>query len=326
MGPDGLVRECLRCGERKPLDRAHFYSDSGKRHGNGFQYVCLPCQGESSRERARKCLLCHEKKPGEGFPLGRKRTRRSAICWLCWEERAYAVDARIMAWRATWTDPKSARKVRRCCRCREVKDLEREFYLRRKGPSTVYSPHCKDCHNAVTGEAYARRRSDPEQVKRERAAGRATSKRYRETHREKARAASRAWKRRMYADPKRRAQLLEDHRITYRLKREREGLPVRPNGSRIKAVRQRERRRLPVEPLASLVTSVIEQREADANGERSAVVGTLCESLGISVRTLYRWKHEGTAVPVGVAERALLALEVEFESVWTPEGFPELYA
>jgi hypothetical protein len=311
------IRQCSRCHRLKPLTNEHFYEE---RATGELQHRCIPCQGEVARARPSCCHRCHVRKPADAYP---RRERRSSVCWSCWEEEAWAYYAVVERRRKTWINPKNGRRVRRCCECGKVKDLRRSFYRQRAaspGKVAQYARICKACFAVASAEAYRARREDPEQVERERAASRAASKRYRERHLQKARAASNAWKRRVYADPVRRAQILEDHRINYRLKRQREGLKVREHGAK-NAVRQPDpHRRLPVKPLTEYVVDVFKLPPVQSRHRSNGVVTEAAEKLGVTVRTLYRWRTDDSEhVPVGVAERAVMALGIEFEALW-PEA------
>ena len=79
---------------------------------------------------------------------------------------------------------------------------------------------------------------------------------------------------------------------------------------------------LPVGPLLDVVEPLIEATRAEAVLGDDAE-GAVCGLLGITTRTLYRWRAGGKYLYFDVADRAMLALGMELEDVWPVEDLPE---
>jgi hypothetical protein len=291
------------------------------------------------RNKPRACCRCHVTKAFDRFPMGTKGVRRSAVCWTCTEEAAWAYYHRRIVTRVTWIDPETMQRVRRCSEpdCEAVKPLASDFYVMQHAGkldsdghrilTTRYARKCKACHDKMAAVAYRKRKADPRKRARMLKQRSAASKRWREKNLEHAKALGKAWKAKVKADPERHARYLEDTRINYRLRQARAGKPVKDG--RWRAKRQATGpRRLPTEPLVRLIETTLDRREAmiDVVGDAGANLEAVCADLDVSSRTFRRWrKGEITEVNVGVAERVILAADVEWHDVYSYDDHADVF-
>jgi hypothetical protein len=292
----------------------------------------------------RYCIRCQAVKSADGFPPeGRERRTRprktgrtgmSRVCWLCVEERAYAIEARGFQSRGrTWTD-EQGKRWRRCGDCgRKLRLIGRNFHVahKREGRKRLqYARECRRCRKVRNTNGRRVRARDPKWRKRV-----ADHQRQRLNSdpelRQKAREAAKRWKDKLKAtDPEGYARQLELTRINYRLKREREGKRVRPSASLPKkAKRVTSVKWAPVEPLVAVLEGVVQQRRKVAReltGDFSeATINALCRELRLPDRTWRLWREGGGTTRVGHAEELLLKLDIAFEAVYSRDDHPELY-
>jgi hypothetical protein len=133
----------------------------------------------------------------------------------------------------------------------------------------------------------------------------ATNARWQQTHPDVVRASKRAYHARLRADPQRWARTLEDQRLAYRLRRERQGFapkPVSPEryGSPSKWWT------LDSEPLAAVLRDVLAEEDTRSLALRAGVDDSLVAKL---VRSRER-------VSVDVADRLLLACGLHLDLVY----------
>lgn len=244
------------------------------------------------------CRRCKTRKPRQQFASGAK--RQSHICAKCLRQEA--------------------RKGRRCTSCGLVKVLD-EFPLTgtKRGTGRAYrNRECNVCRGAYKAEHHQRgNRNAKVMAKRK-----ASQKRWRTNNRERAAAAARRYRARRKADPRRHAEHLEHRRIAYALKREREGKPVRWHTSKAAKAPSRSPKRVPTAPMVAFIDGLIERRRAVENliaenrGAMNSVVADVCRDLGITDRTLRRWRKESN-LSVALAEKVLLAAEVDWHEVYS---------
>lgn len=129
---------------------------------------------------------------------------------------------------------------------------------------------------------------------------------------------------RVKADPERHERLKEARRMAYRLKREREGVEVRP------ANRPPDRTMIPAEPLAALVTRVLEERRAIAEIIDEPLYGAMsvvCRDLGLNERKYRAWCYgEYKSVTISLAEDVMLRADVDPSDVYSPDDHAEVLA
>jgi hypothetical protein len=177
---------------------------------------------------------------------------------------------------------------------------------------------CRACLNARKKRYYEEGRFTRSKEK-----AREYSRRSHERNRAKRLQQHREYLARVKADPARHARFLAARRMEYRLRKERGGVSLGDIRSGPTRYEERDGGRafIPSAPLVALVDNVLELR--NINGE--ATLGEVCSDLRVEPRRLRDWRRGATNVTLAVAERAVLAAGVEFESVWSPAEFPELY-
>lgn len=210
--------------------------------------------------------------------------------------------------RPTTTFFVEGRWVRRCYRCREIKDLETEFNrhkLRERG----FAYECRSCAKRLVAESTQRRREDDpaEFAQRERE----RSRRYRAG---------------LYADPSRHSEINENRRIDYRLKREREGCAVRAS---IVTPVSGLPFLLPSQPFAAVVDREIAKRlpfaETLPNGDPPGAA-TVAPSLGIQPRSLLDWRKAARRVRSTTVDRFCTLTGIQWWEIWPKDQYPQVWA
>lgn len=217
----------------------------------------------------------------------------------------------------TWVCAEIGLTLRRCSRgCGPFKLLA-EFGTSPRGV-------CRDCRNA-----YKKRLREEGRLADDKAYQARWRREWNAANPERRRAAWERWYAKVMADPDAHAKRRELARMDYRLKREREGVPL-DQQRRIRApvTLRPERLRLPSRPLAEFVDGLA-AREAKLNslpGETWVpAVGEICSRLGVSDRLLRRWRTGTEAVSVEVAERVVFRAHADWEQIWPKDDFPSLY-
>lgn len=256
------------------------------------------------------------------------------VCWACVEDAAYAMDARGGAhWhRVTWVQDGVV--VRRCSDCGLVKKLASDFYVNaRHGSHVEYQRYCVPCSIARVTECRRVRKESDGGALRAHLAERARERRQAPGRRAIEAATRNRYRKKVLADPVAHAKMLETNRISYRLRREREGLPVRPL-SRKKQPAQRQVEaldKLPAGPLVAFVATRVErEREYDRllgiPDRDGGALRRVCDDLGINERAWRRWRSgEQLSVKVPVAEKILLLAGGSFAEVWSFDDYPEVH-
>lgn len=218
--------------------------------------------------------------------------------------------------RTTFQDPETGRWTRVCCECKQTKDLERDFYRARKlliGSPTDWGYQCKSCKAAQAARLVATRKADPWIAKKDREKHARWMREWRRRNPGRDRATRQRYVEGVRKDPVRRARLLENARIDYRLRAEGEGRAVVRS---LPAQRGPEGLpRLPVAPLVALV----ERLAADTT------VSELAGRLGFHERQYRAWKHEYKYVNFETADRVLTAAGVLWWEVWDEDKYPGLH-
>lgn len=298
---------------------------------------------EALAAKPRACIRCHRVKPADRFPPnGRTRSSRprrsenagvTRVCWTCVEEDAYSTDERGFRNRNRRTYRGHRGTMRICTTCEQSKPLAEGYYVARRFEHRIeYARECKRCASKRSAAMRAaRKRVDPEYRKR---LARQQRERLRDPEkRRKALAASKRWKATLKADPVRYAAYLETTRINYRLRQERRGAVVRPDGyGRIKNVRKVKAttlQRVPSAPLVELVERTIAHREAVAGllqDAGTATVKGVCADLGIADRDYRRMSTgEQPTASIGLVERVLLNADVEWHSVYSYDDYAQIF-
>lgn len=249
-----------------------------------------PCQGDVTGSRAVLKTQCSSERagssPAPGIPNGKKK------CPACGETKPFTEyqNRRKPAERALGLFTPQAY----CTPCKAKKTRE-------------WQKANRDKVNATARRGYHRRMTDDEY--------RAAQQEYwRETKRLDARTipdyharkaeASRRYRERLKADPKRYAEFLESRRLSEKIRREREGKAIR-GGKRDPDNSGRE---LPVEPLRGWLAS------------RSETNAQIAAASGLDERTIYRIRKESKVVRVPAADAILTAFGYHLMDLW-----PSLY-
>jgi hypothetical protein len=329
-------KPCIRCGGEKPA-------------GRGL-HLCENCNPRRHAGNPRACHDCGEVKPADAFDYGDGTRgkgvyrRRRRFCRECWERRdadAEEKAARADGNRVTWRRD-DGRLVRRCCRCKEVKELEAEFYNSRR-PRYDGEPverrksfMCRTCQVArVSSYQRQRRERDPETVRAEKARW---QREWRKRNPERARELDEGYEMRRAADPVRRAAKLESDRMAYRLRRLRRGLPVRDIAEPPKVSPHLQgdslppATNLPARPLMEAVlVAVAEERRVmnpfghplRASDHEIAPLKRVCERAHINERMVNAWQRgERLEVQFAIADRALIGLGLFWWEVWLEPQAP----
>ena len=271
--------------------------------------------------RPRECSTCHEVKPRAEYESPRARrcaacteaARSASVCGVCGvslplkakgqpqrecaaqacrdETRRRAVAAAHAARRAAY----AARTELACSWCETVKPWDDDHYSPRQrinGVTTKRDTVCKPCQAAIVRDRY---HADPERRRQNLARARARQKEI---------------ARRMDADPEYAEQVREQRREWARSARARQDAePVRFDpGAAV----------LPGRPLGEFVTL----RAQTTPGGMDA----LAARLQVSHKTVAAWRAGERDVAVGIADAALVALDVLWFDVWDPDKHPEAAA
>lgn len=223
------------------------------------------------------------------------------------------------ALRTTFRDPESGRWTRVCCECRQTKDLEHDFYKARRiamGTPKDWNYQCKKCKTAQLQELTRRQRADPQRGPELRAMYARLRREWRARNPDKERANRDRYWARLRKDPERYTRALENRRIEYRLRAEREGRSVRALST---AKMGREHLpKLPAKPLSELLDVLVTQYDGDTEA--------LGRALNFSSRNLRAWRTgEREEVQFDVADRILTAAGLMWWEVWTEDEYPELH-
>lgn len=237
----------------------------------------------------------------------------------CTEAEAHERDVAFEARRATWRDSRSRRMVRRCSCCSQVKDLSRGFHRSKSEVGGRYYI-CKCCAIEKSVEYKRLRLADPAQKRKSNGAKKHYRAKLEVQARERAKR-KRDWQA-LKADPEAYATEMEHRRLYYRLRQERAGREVTRTPKAQMSTTSLSY--LPARPLVELLTRRIEQQRAisrvtgmlNENGEGEVL--EICTKAGVTTRTYTRWReNDSSHVRIGVAERALLGLDVEWHEVYS---------
>jgi hypothetical protein len=322
-------RICSRCQRTRTVDE---FVWRGK--------ICTDCRADGPPCEWRSCFRCLKVKPARAFPWGDGATsrgvgpavrRRRHVCAACLLQEQRERDIRAIKRRATWVSEETGRLVRRCRKCREVKDLETCFTNAKSDEGLTLaqrrSYRCKRCQAKDGHERWLRLREDHEWMELQRAKWREQARLYRAANPEAARANQARWARKVRANPERIARKREDDRIMYRLRQERKGRKV----TRVikPAVDSGQSHTLPAPQLATVIDRIIAVEGAgnlfddlpvdpsDNSGKRTEIV---CSRLGIPVRTLFAWRvGERQRVQFLLADRVLTRAGLLWWDVWNED-------
>jgi hypothetical protein len=246
----------------------------------------------------KKCQRCGVRKPYEDFPRGKvgqndQRRRLSTLCKDCWTER--------QAERDLW--PVAGR---RCPRCDELKSCPDEISL-------ANNATCKSCQRKRHAEKQRerRRQTDPE-IQRE------ANRRWRQNNPQSAYESQRRYREKIMSDPQRALEWRENNRIYHKIWRMSKGINVRmPDLDEI----SREGTEVPVGPLLQAIENLRKRRGVKAEvGSNDSEFEAFCESLGVSDRTIRRWRDEGQMmVRMATVDRVLTNTGWHWWDVWEPD-------
>lgn len=325
-------RKCQSCRRAKPPRKCCVCQQV--KPGREFGRRCQTCRSCSeipygSARLPRACLRCWIVKPPTDFDLSPRSEdasharRRRGVCKVCLDEEAAARAARaqeLAARRRTWDDPITGVTMRRCCTCEEEKVLDENFYVeardRETGEIVGRSYNCKPCQIARASALLKKRREDPITGPAVRAQYAAYQRASRKRNPVAYKAAQERWRRNRDADPEKRAAYLENARIRYRLKREREGHKPRFNVSTA-TMGADLMPRLPAQPLGELIFELAQ------NGD--GLTGT-CAGLRVDPRNVFAWRTgERESVQFDVADRVLTASARTWWEVWPLDEYPDVH-
>jgi hypothetical protein len=198
---------------------------------------------------------------------------------------------------ATFKD-KNGEWVRRCSRCKEVKNLVDGFYASKNKPDTfgekIRQWHCKRCQIDQIGARVKERYKEPSEHERLKQQRRDWQANWRDKNREMSREYSRRHYYRVKADPEKWAIKLETARMDYRLRQMRLGKPARIRKTIAEAI-------IPANPFVDWLEQAIPSVENLHEYARNA---------GLTDRTIRRIMREGQAyVSVDTVDRLLMAHE-----------------
>lgn len=253
------------------------------------------------------CFRCLAKLPREHFPQGK---RLVPVCWNCLYDQALVEDRR----RAEREANRATKMVdgvlmHRCSGDSHEGERwlpwdQEHFYVARRdsnGSVLRLSWCCKACDSHRQSLRDHIMRANPETAPAWKEMRNAQQRKWRRLHREKCRRYEREWKERLRADPERYVAYLADQRITYKIRREAKGLPMRggqksATGAWRAAARNSVKTpQLPVEPLAFWLESLL----AEDHRERAEIA----EVMQVCERILWRvQRHEYPHVTTAVAD------------------------
>lgn len=278
------------------------------------------------------CLSCHVVKPAAAFADG-KHGCRGRTCLLCKEEMAYAMLAKHEALAAqkpqTWVNENGV-KMRRCFECGDRHRLCSTFFYpvhirHARKPYDGYERVCKKCKLEKVRASDARRRADPFLRERERKIKQAATAKERMENPERVKAQRKRHWQRVKSDPARYAKARQDARMYHRLRRERQGLPVKP-------VRPAMRDgtghvTVPSAPLAVMIEREVELRNAvfqlgmpsdEKRADAAATFEAVCRELDVSSTTVRAWRRGARpVVNVARAESVLLLADKQWSDVYS---------
>lgn len=333
----GRRRPCEKCAERLRGRRCKRCREW--RHASDFVpggVLCPGCREDGHPMLWRACFWCLEHKPPRAFPWGDGRKargpepafqRRRHVCQECLDRREEERDEERAARVRTWEQ--DGRLVRRCSGCGEVKDLEHGFYNERapdpaKPMERQRGYRCKACTARRTTEQKRRQAADPERGAVVREQRREWQRAWRAANPDAYHENQRAWFARKMQDPEWAERYRENERLAYRLRRLRLGLAVRDS-----KVPQAKGPRLPAPPLLAAVDRLVEAEsrslygvpEAPSIGDgRLSPTETVCLRLGISARSMSRWRTgESRMVSFEVADGVLVKAGLFWWDVWNEE-------
>jgi transcriptional regulator with XRE-family HTH domain len=263
---------------------------------------------EMTAAEPRPCVRCLLVKPGMKFPPSAYGGVRR-VCWACIEGEAWQMLA--MGYRprnpADWRQGRDW--MRRCALCRRAKRRRRSNFAPLKGGG--YARTCRRCRTAISTRALRRQYEREGDRLRARHAARAREARKRPEVKQAERDARRRWRAKVAADPERLRALRETDRIGRRLRRERQGKPLPAPRSA-----PRHGPFIPLAPLAATLDRTL----------AAADTFTVARAIGVSPRTVWRWRHEGEVVSIGLVEAALRGLDLTWGEVYPPSEYPQVYA
>jgi hypothetical protein len=254
----------------------------------------------------RPCVRCLLVKEGTRFPPSAHGGVRR-VCWACIETDAWQMLTSGYRPRnpADWRQGKDW--MRRCALCGRAKRRRRSNFAPLKNGG--YARTCRRCRTAISTRALRRQYEREGDRLRARHAARAREARKRPEVKLAEREARRRWRAKVAADPERLRALRETDRIGRHLRRERRGKPL--------PAPRKSAHHGPFIPLAPLAARL----------ERTDPEITLAaaRAIGVPPRTIFRWRHEGEAVSIGMAEAMIQGLDLAWSQVYPPSDYPEVY-
>ena len=167
-----------------------------------------------------------------------------------------------------------------------------------------YTSYCKVCRKAEAKEARMALSAEARELRR------AADRRWRAKNLEAARAASNRHKAVLKADPVKWAKYLEDHRINYRLRKERRGMTV--VGGRAAVMGHQDMPLLPAAPLARLIEGMAERRGVEYSA--------MAAGLGVEPRAAYDWRRGVREYArFDMADQVLVAAQLNWHDVFDDE-------
>jgi hypothetical protein len=231
---------------------------------------------------------------------------------------------------------------RTCPQCSRTLPLDADhFYVDKRAPDgsvVKFARWCKECKRAYqsvgkfAAKDLGRRREqhrklmeaakdDPELMARIRAERARRGRECRASNPERVRAAQRRYREKLKADPERLRAQRESRRIAERLRRERQGKPLKP--TRWKEAERDEHRHaispVPAKPLAEALERRMVRmlHEANTGGDSGVSRESIAESWGASERSIRAWREgEREKVQFNVADRLLVATGLLPWDVW----------
>lgn len=279
----------------------------------------------------RPCIRCFQVKAPSQFPphgrIGASRCKGGVpgvtrVCWGCIESQAHALNDTGYRPRVIKDWEENGALVRRCTTCRDVKQVE-DFGAGRRT--------CRKCSNKRVNDRKKRDNEDRKRQERKRHADKARKRRAESPEtRAKESEARKRYRAKVLASADAHAKMLENERISRRLRRELRGEPV----TKFQPGRffRLGARYLPAAPLAEFFDAKVEARRSteralDYDDCDITSAAEVCRELEVEPRSLYAWRAgERKEVQVGVAERILMNANAEPEDVWPRGQFPALYA
>ena len=266
------------------------------------------------------CTRCGIDKPAAEFDT-RSDGYRCRVCRECSRARVEAREAKRTRNKVRTVN---GREEKFCNECRRwlPKDADHFYRDRRPDRPDKFVGACRVCKVAAQAARRAAILADPERAAAYHEAQRQSRRKWAQKNPERLAEMKNDWRRRAMQNPAYRRRRNESQRMAYRLRREREGLPL--PAPVMKAPKIVSTPVLSVGPIVDAITREIERRLSwPSTDPRSNVMQVVCRDYGVDERQYRAWRDgEILSAQFDTVDRILITADLHWWEVFDPDRWP----